>query len=69
MAGRQDPRDFPGALERATVQAGAREKPEYEDDRERAHERDFNNINGIRFPQKKAKESEAPNPRTARKLS
>ena len=38
MAGRQDPRDSPGALERATDQAGAREKPEYEDGRERAQE-------------------------------
>ena len=38
------------ALERPPDQAGAREKPEYEEGRERAHERDFNNINGIRIP-------------------
>ena len=44
------PTGFHRGTRTATDQAGAREKPEYDEGMERAHERDFNNINGIRIP-------------------
>ena len=69
MAGQQDPQESAGVLEQITDQAGARKKPEYKEGREQAHERDFNNINGIRIPHTGKQESEVPNLRTARKFS
>ena len=50
MAGQQAPRDSPGGTGTSQSSGWGQEKPEFEDGRERAHERDFNNINGIRIP-------------------